>query len=327
MIRLAVSSQDMVSSRFTISPLIETMHALWTISGRHEAGIHRQWVERRQETYKVLERAHPGLRAIAAISGNRGNSNVDFIAPPPSGVKVSFDDELAVVRATPVEQAHAEVARVLAMLPRADPEIRELLLGPDVVRIIADAFAIAWTEIVAPAWPFFHAVLERDVVQRAGRLATYGWAAALDDLSAQCRWRQGHIELRMGDSERICRLDGKGLLFLPTLFSNRMGAYLEESPRFALIYPARGIAAPLPAANDGLAVLIGRTRARILLELAAPGTTTQLAALLGIALGTTGEHLTALRRAGLVTATRTGRSVLYQRTSLGDALTAGAFPA
>ncbi|MFI7135772.1 ArsR/SmtB family transcription factor [Nonomuraea sp. NPDC050153] len=66
--------------------------------------------------------------------------------------------------------------------------------------------------------------------------------------------------------------------------------------------------------------LIGRSRARILAELAEPATTTQLAALLGQSLGTTGEHVAALRRTGLIAGTRTGRSVLYARTPLGDAL-------
>ena len=80
--------------------------------------------------------------------------------------------------------------------------------------------------------------------------------------------------------------------------------------------------APFPG-SEGQATsvaLIGRSRARILAELAEPATTTQLAALLGQSVGTTGEHVAALRRTGLIAGTRTGRSVLYARTSLGDAL-------
>jgi DNA-binding transcriptional ArsR family regulator len=310
-----------VTSRFAISPLMETMQALWILSGKREAGVHRPWVEHRREPYLALERRLPGLRALAVISGNMGKANVDFVSPPPHGVNVPFEDELAVVRATPVEQAHAQINRVLALVPQPTAETLEILRGPDVVRLITEAYATVWAEIFNELWPRFHAILERDVVQRAGRLATYGWAAALDDLSSQVRWRSGHIEVRIGATDERHRLGGRGLLFLPTLFLSKLGACLEDSPVYALIYPARGIAAPLPPAGDGLATLIGRNRARILLDLAMPGTTTQLAALLGLAVGTVGEHLTALHDAGLLTATRTGRSVLYQRTPLGDALT------
>ncbi|MEV4837165.1 winged helix-turn-helix domain-containing protein [Nonomuraea sp. NPDC049486] len=323
--RIEVTSQDVAASRFAISPLIETMHAQWLLDGRGPAGVHRQWVDRWRPAYRELARRHPALRATAVISGNRGDANVDFIAPPPTGVGVPFEAELSAVRETPIEQAHAEIAAVLARRPPAAEEARALLLGADVVRLIADAYEALWTEIVSREWPHFQAILERDVVHRAGRLAAYGWAAALDGLSEQVRWNgDGHIEIAMGTQDEWYRLGGKGLLFLPSAFIGNLGAYLEEAWPSALVYPARGIAAGRRRAGAGLARLIGRTRARVLEELAAPATTTHLAALLGQSLGTTGGHLAALREAGLISGTRTGRSVLYARTPLGDALVAGA---
>ncbi|MEU8248047.1 ArsR family transcriptional regulator [Nonomuraea sp. NPDC048916] len=327
MFRIEITPQDVAASRFAISPLIETMHAQWVLSGRSEAGVHRRWVERWRETYRELERRHPALRAATAITGNRGHANVDFVAPPPTGLSVPFETELAAMRSTPVAQAHAEIGAVLAARPPVAAWAVELLLGPDVVRLLADAYEALWAEIVSLAWPRFHAVLERDVVQRAGRLATYGWAAALGDLSSQVRWHgDGYIEIRMGSRDERHRLGGKGLLFLPSAFLGVVGAYLEEAWPYALVYPARGIAMEPPAPEPGLALLIGRTRARVLAELSVPATTTHLAALLGQGLGTTGGHLAALRGAGLVTRARTGRSVLYSRTPLGDALMAGSLP-
>ncbi|MEZ7132769.1 DUF5937 family protein [Nonomuraea sp. AD125B] len=323
--RIDVTSQDLMASRFAISPLIETMHAQWMLAGRVQAGPHAEWVERWRGTYARLAARYPALRAAAAVSGNIGAANVDFIAPPPTAVDVAFADELAAVRATPVARAHAEIERVLAQRPPVTGWVRHLLLGPEVVELFAEAYEALWTDILVHDWARLHAILQRDVAYRAGRLAAYGWAAALDDLSPRVRWRRsGHIEVRMlsGREERH-DLGGRGLLFLPSAFMTSIATYLDESWPYALLYPARGLGAAPPRADAGLALLIGRSRARILAELAEPATTTQLAALLGQSPGTTGEHIAALRRTGLIAGARVGRGVLYTRTPLGDALING----
>lgn len=323
MLRVEVSPQDVVASRFAISPLVETLHALWTLSGKRDAGVLRDWVARAREPYARLYETEPALRALLALFVPR-QYNADFIAPPPTGVNVTFEAELEAMRATPPEQAHAEIARNLQGRQPPPEPIMRVLRGPDVVAMFADVLEAVWHKILAADWPRFHAILERDVVQRAGQLATYGWRAALNDLNPRVRWRDddvttGHIEVAVGAAEGTHRLGGRGLLFLPSVFVQDMGVYLEDAWPYALLYPARGVAAPQGGAG-GLARLIGRTRTTILTELEVPATTTQLAARLGLSIGGTGDHIAALREAGLITGVRTGRSVLYQRTPLGDSL-------
>ena len=105
---------------------------------------------------------------------------------------------------------------------------------------------------------------------------------------------------------------------------------MDEPWPATLIYPARGIAAlwetPATAAPGALGDLVGRTRAGLLTALDQPASTTQLARSLGLATGAAGDHLAVLRGAGLVTRARSGRSVLYRRTPLGDALVAAGRP-
>jgi DNA-binding transcriptional ArsR family regulator len=92
-----------------------------------------------------------------------------------------------------------------------------------------------------------------------------------------------------------------------------------------LVYPSRGIetlwkdAAPAP---EGLARLLGATRATVLADLAAPRSTSEVAERLQISPATASHHLTALRHAGRATGRREGRAVRYVRTPLGDALAA-----
>jgi DNA-binding transcriptional ArsR family regulator len=95
----------------------------------------------------------------------------------------------------------------------------------------------------------------------------------------------------------------------------------------ALIYPARGVSAlweqpGRTGPGTALHRLLGGSRAAILLALEDPASTTQLAATLGQSLGGIGDHLAVLREAGLVARARSGRSVLYRRTPVGDALAA-----
>ena len=75
-------------------------------------------------------------------------------------------------------------------------------------------------------------------------------------------------------------------------------------------------------APEGLARLLGATRATVLADLAAPRSMMEDAGRLQISPANASHHLTALRDAGLLTSRREGRAVLYVRTSLGDALVA-----
>ncbi|MYV69361.1 helix-turn-helix domain-containing protein, partial [Streptomyces sp. SID2131] len=74
--------------------------------------------------------------------------------------------------------------------------------------------------------------------------------------------------------------------------------------------------------GEALAGILGRNRAALLHALSdGPRTTTDLARRLGVSNATASSHTQALRTAGLLTTTRTGRSVHHERTPLGTLLT------
>jgi DNA-binding transcriptional ArsR family regulator len=74
--------------------------------------------------------------------------------------------------------------------------------------------------------------------------------------------------------------------------------------------------------DDALAAALGLGRASVLKGLAIPRTTTELARQLGLSPGTTSEHLSRLRKAGLVEPHRSGRGVFYRLSREGEQLLA-----
>ncbi|MFC5187655.1 helix-turn-helix domain-containing protein [Actinomadura harenae] len=320
---IEVGPGDVTASRFAVSPLIEVTSALGVLAGRLEVGPLDPWVRRARPAFRALME-DPSVRALAYLR-RRGGYMADFVTPPPERVHITLDEQLAQVRATPLELARYELAQNRAGLPAPDAGVRTVLDSPDVVPLLATALGRAFAALIAPDWPTIRTIFERDLLYRAGRLAVYGWAEALAGLSPRVHWHPsetgGMIELAALDGPRTS-LNGAGLLFLPSVFTD-LGYSTEPPWQNTLSYRARGVAAlwfrDAPP-NDGLPKLIGRTRADVLRALDEPTTTTRLTALLNMSLGNVGDHLAVLRDCGLVARDRYGRAVLYRRTELGDAL-------
>jgi len=328
-VRIEVGPGDLAASRYAISPLIEAMSALRLVAGYEATGALRPWAVRARPVYAALRRREPAVGALVSLFRHSGY-NADFIQPPPASAGMSFVAELAAVRDTPADRARVEIDRNLAG-HRAPPAYARRILGaPDVVDRLADGIAASWTALVEPEWPRLRSILERDIVQRAGRLAAFGWAAALADLHPRLSWApDGAITVAHRDQSHH-RLDGQGLLFVPSVFAKFI-AYVDPPWPYAIVYRARGVAELLtppaqPRPAGALERLLGPTRAAVLRALSTPGTTTQLAAQLGLGLGSVGDHLAVLRDAELVRRTRVGRAVRYEQTALGEALTAAPQP-
>jgi Family of unknown function (DUF5937)/Helix-turn-helix domain len=324
-LRIEVGNQDLTMSRFALSPLWELTHALRLLAAPPGESLLRPWLARAHDRYRTLAREADVGVILTLMPPAWG---ADFITPVPAGVSTSIGDLLDQVRSTPVEQAHREVDAALRRQPRVDPRVRQILTGDRVTGYVADVLAAAWQALLEPEWPTLRAILERDVVYRAGQLVSRGWAAALGDLHPELSWEQGRIVLsRMTDIEDTA-LGGRGLLFVPSVFIwPKLALGLDPPWPPSLIYPARGVAAlwERPSrARPGTALdrLLGPSRAAILAALEEPASTTQLVATLGQSLGAIGDHLAVLREAGLISRARSGRSVLYRRTPVGDALAA-----
>ncbi|MFF6914528.1 ArsR/SmtB family transcription factor [Streptomyces sp. NPDC012466] len=233
------------------------------------------------------------------------------------------------IRATPLGAARHEIATTATGPSARDPRVRAVLDSTDAVSRIAETMDQAWHELLATDWPHLRAICERDVVHRVGVIGEHGWVTTIESLHPSIAWRAGGIEIGSFPPVGSVRLAGDGLLLIPSVFVANIAAHLEDPWPRTLIYRARGTAAlwgeqESVSRPDALTALVGRARDRLLLALDAPASTSHLARSLAMTPGAVGDHLVILRGAGLLVSARSGRSVLYRRTPLGEALVAGA---
>ncbi|MFJ2113271.1 ArsR family transcriptional regulator [Streptomyces sp. NPDC087850] len=312
-----VNADTLAGSRFVVSPLAEVTASVQALEGA-TAGHpgERAWLDAHLPAYR--ERlAGDQVTALLIRAGLTGGWNADFLTPTPRGEdEPEFTEELARIRRTPAGDARADLAVSLggtlpAVLDRADLPGRA-----------ADLLEWVWTETVLPSWPRRRRIIEADVVARTGQLSRGGWAAALDDLRPGMSWL-GEGRLRINAYDYPPReLSGARLLFVPVTPRRGWVAW-EEPHRYAVVYSCAGALAEADraaAAPGALGALLGPARAAVLTLLCDPRSTTQLVALTGQGLGSVGRHLKILLDARLIRRRRAGRSVLYYRTSTGEAL-------
>ena len=319
-----VPADLLAHSRFLISPLSETVAALTALSAPYPSGAPWQRAFRalHREAYLEMLAADEARRAIASHlwrprRGQTPGWMADFLSPPPIGPDASFDDELAQLTAWDDDRIRAGIREF------TDGPTPASLARPGLRDAVAGILQWVWTTTLVSDWPRRRRVLEADIIARTSRLASHGWADVFATLGSRTRWvGDGHLQINGYDLPSRDLSAAEQLSFVPV--HGKGGWVAWDLPcRFALIYPVAGALADVDHGEpSGLARLIGTNRARVLKLLEEPHSTTQLAALTGLPPGAVGNHLRVLLDAGVVLRRRSGREVLYWRTSLGDSLAA-----
>ncbi|MGW6568483.1 DUF5937 family protein [Streptomyces sp. NPDC054975] len=340
---LSFSAADLAQTRFAVSPMWEVVTSFRLLREATDPPLHRRWAA---QVRPRLSGAGLDSGWLAELIPGHGFL-ADFLNPTPTTPFPTLAAELAAIRATPPEQVLQDV-EILAMKEPADDvrrsadrsvdrspdrahgRLRLLREAPEAaLEKVTDEIETYWEIALAPYWARIRRLLEADVFHRARQVAEHGSARVLSELHETVRWDDGTLRL----VRRHCALTrdevGSGLLLVPSAFAwprVLTRAVAPDPPQLA--YPARGIGSlwepRTSSATEAVAAVIGRSRTLLLAELDIPTSTTQLAAHCGLSAAGVSQHLTALRNAGLVTAHRAGRSVLYARTSVADALLAPA---
>ena len=199
--------------RFAISPLAETLGALITLHRPvTEPWVHA-WHARHQPAYRAWLAGDPlatGLMALVSAT----KWLPDLVAVPPrGGTHTRLRDELAEVAAFSDRQIRATAADAVAA--SWEPQDTAWLSTDDLAPRIAAVLAEGWHRFVEPDWPRRRALLERDIMHRAGLLAAYGWKEAVRTMTRSSQW-VGEDAIRFSDQDYPDRwITDEGLVFVP----------------------------------------------------------------------------------------------------------------
>lgn len=308
--------EDVARIRFAFSPLWELVASLRTLRDPARQSVHLPWIKCVRPRLAALDLTE--LLALVPSSGYLP----DFLTPPPDTPLPDFAAELERVRRTHSGLAADEVGRVDGDDPAAVERFRRDPAAG--VARVTETLSAYWETCFAEFWPRVYALLERDVLRRSRQLARGGARELFAGLDPSVTWTGERLVIERPWYCSMEGLHGDGLVLVPSAFFWPSTAIMSAPYQSMLVYPVQGVGTLWqegpPPAPGALAALIGRSRARILLALAEPSTTSALARRMSITPGAVSQHLGVLTGSGLAMGMRVGKEVVYRRTSTGDAL-------
>lgn len=324
--RIHFTPQDIARTRVaeTPMPLLELDCAARTFQDRTRPAQLDSWRRRAREL--LTPEARLALSLIPGVG-----FSPSFLAPPDTG---DPEELLEQVRSTPRATVRWEMAKLAESQP-IPSWARSLADDAELLSRVSDGIRDLYDALLGPHWSRVADVFRADRAIRLRQLTAGGIERVLAEANPRwMRWKPPVLEVEMPNGiEWDLFLQGRGVLLVPSLFRRRT-LVEEDGPAEVIVsypvdpgQPLSGLTVVAPAppagpARSAVASLLGQTRAAVLGVIAGqPGcSTSELAALAGIAPASASEHATVLRNAGLIRTSRHRNAVLHSATDLGIAL-------
>jgi DNA-binding transcriptional ArsR family regulator len=321
-VRLSVS--DLGRMHFAYSPLAEVGESLYMLSSGRIHPVHREWFKAVRPRLTGVDMAL--LRAVVPPRSYIAS----FLFIGASDPATTIDNQLQLLAQMQTDELGAELAAIWRgeTMPVALQElVSDRASG---AQRLADCLWTYWSIAVEPHWRSMRAILDEDVAHRASDLTKDGVNSMMGGLHEQVSIHDEVLRIHKLDSAHE-DLSGCALKLVPSVFVWPNLIFCTGTGSPTLTYPARGVgklwenasdsaASSGTVIDDSLAMLLGRSRAAILVSLALAQSTTELSLRLGQSPPAVSQHLSVLRRSGLVASWRSGRSVMYRRTALATSI-------
>jgi DNA-binding transcriptional ArsR family regulator len=322
MITIKMVPDDLVKMRFAYRPLLEIPLSYRVLINPNFQSPYGRWLE---EAYPALYDANlPYLRALIPPEGYIP----DFLTQTPLSNRVSIEDDIADVLATPDAIIRGNVQELIKL--DGDSEIRRYFVAHprEAVRCLADDLRVYWQRTLAHHWPQMIAILESDILHHARMMALDGPGDLFADLHPTVSYRDHQLDILPLCMHRhdqfVTSLTGEGIQLSPVVFGGCGRAY-QVSPEWRpmLAYAVRGAGQwrhTPQSPSRSLELALGTGRARLLQTLKKPASTGELAHRLGVSAGAISQQLNRLTMAGLVEPHRSGKRVFHHLTWRGEEL-------
>jgi DNA-binding transcriptional ArsR family regulator len=305
MIEFVLGESDLADVRFAVSPLNELTLSLRVLKDPGRYPWHLPFVRRVRDV---------DTEVLLALTTERGWTP-DFLSPRPLSPFTRIEDEFAALREIPTRALRRDFRAVFGEVPAV---LR------DRGRMLA-ALENYWDVVLAGQWNRMRTILEADIAHRGREMVQHGLAAMFAGISERITFVSPVVRVLIKgvESWRV-EARGQGLTLVPSLFALRTAVPLDREAPPLLIYAARGAGTLWESGRThgpaALAGVLGQVRADLLAGLGEPRSSTDIARRTGVTTSAVNQHLRALRDAGLLASQRHGRSVVYARTELGEAL-------
>lgn len=308
--------------RFAVSPMWEIAPSFRLLTSGMPHPVHRLWSDQVRPRVAAAALDRGWLAELIPPTGYVP----DFLNPAPAVPVSTLAAELDAILASPADRVRQDLDHLARHQGNLGPRLRALHADPQTrLAKVTEEIEAYWELALAPYWARIQEVLNADIFYRARMVAEHGAGRLFNDLHTSVSWDNNGLRLARRKQPLTRKTAGTGLLLIPSAFTGpglRTRTTLPDPPQ--LVYPARGVGSlwtprPITQTNT-LAAVLGRSRTVLLTELETPASTTQLAHRTGLSPAGVSQYLTALRNAGLVSAHRAGRSVLYARTAAAETL-------
>ncbi len=318
MLYLDMDRTVVANTRFAISPLSTAIGALRLLRDNKRPGG-GGWRGRIQETVRDRK-----LVLLSSLFSGSWDYVPDFLTPQPQTPVTESQEELHTVATTDSARLRWEL-RVMAqgvseerLAGRAVPVVLRDALErgeQDFAERVAAELHQVWEWALAPRWMALRTLMEEDIGHRAQTTARHGLSGMLATLHPAVLWSDDQLSLVSRFRGRVS--GSTGLVLTPSVFTTDLRVVIDSIPGPATRQPMFGYPCrrgPETRTGPTVDTLLGVTRARLLSDLRTARTTTELSERHFLAISTVSYHLGILHRTGLITRTRTGQHVLYQRT-------------
>ncbi len=317
-----LGSEDMSLLRFGLSPGSELSSGVCALQAPDGAPL--QWGWLRAVSPRISERAWDVITTVIPPTGYYP----DFLTTDPAW-DLTPEAELEALRRVAVERVARDLTKVASRATGPHrTRVEAMLRSPShALDSIANAWEEVWEAVMAPHWGQLRRLLQADVTRRARQLAETGISDMIGQLHERVTWEAGRVRVRMRIWSEEVHCQGSGLMLVPTVLGAPWCSVVTDPPSVpTLFYPVGGLSPDWPTGSRGpdasMSALLGASRAKVLLSLDLPRTTSDVAHVCGLALSTASHHLGVLRDARLVDSHRAGPTVIHTRTPLAYSLIA-----